>query len=250
MARRRAIQRFASKVLPLSSGGWLLKTDLFDEASGPHHHAAGWPNGIRFVGIDSDLRVVRLARVQLAAAGAATSVVVADVRHLPFATGSVQGALSLSTLDHFRTREEIDRSLRELSRVLGEDCRLCVTLDNPRNPEVALRRLLPSRLVSRLRADQFPLGETLRLEELTESLTRTGFLVEESEYLIHAPRYLAIRLASWLHAKRRSWMESLLRRAIQAWEAAGRLPSRRWTGHYVACIGRRGPAAHQGRRRE
>lgn len=142
--------------------GWALKTDLFDEACGPHHHAADLGSEYHFLGIDIDHSVVRAAKRQLEAEGREAILLVADVRALPFAAGTICLVLSLSTLDHFQHEGELLRSLGELRRALHPDGRMVLTLDNPLNPEVALRAGLPGWLVAGLRADSFPLGATPR----------------------------------------------------------------------------------------
>ena len=60
--------------------------------------------------------------------------VVADVRSLPFAEASFGVVFSGSTLDHFESAADIQRSLGELYRVLRPGGTLILTLDNPANP--------------------------------------------------------------------------------------------------------------------
>ena len=126
--------------------------------------------------------------------------------------------------------------MAEAFRVLRPGGRLLLTLDNPWNPEVALRRALPEAIVSRLRADTFPLGVTLSGRRGRRLLERSGFVVVHQTYLVHAPRYPAIRLLAWLDRRGRAgWAESLVDRL----EALARWPSRAVTGHYVAWVARK-----------
>ena len=114
-----------------------LKTDAFDEACGRRQLMAGL--GPELVIVDVSPRVAREAvRAQenpvLACA--------ADVRCLPFPAASFDLVLSTSTLDHFDRREQIVVALTELRRVLREDGRLFVTLDNLANPILRVRQLV------------------------------------------------------------------------------------------------------------
>lgn len=238
-ARQSILERFVWQDLEATEDQWLLKTDLFDEASGPHHHAPSSSANVRWLGIDLDEEVARAAGEALAREGAEISVVVCDVRSLPLADESIGAVVSLSTLDHFEVVGDIRRALAELARVLRGEGELRLTLDNPANPEVALRFVLPRSLVASLRSDRFFIGATMGLGPLREAVRVAGFEVSRSGYLIHAPRYPLIRLAAW--AARRGWgrIAWLLRGFILLCEKVGRLPTRRWTGHYVAVAGRK-----------
>ncbi len=75
----------------------VLKADLWNEALGGARDVAGHFHetlGLRFVGIDIALEVCTRARVP------SVSVVQADIRALPFRSGSFDAVLDLSTLDH------------------------------------------------------------------------------------------------------------------------------------------------------
>jgi SAM-dependent methyltransferase len=230
-AQREILTRWIARALAGVPAGPVLKTDLFDEASGPYHHAHGLPASLAFVGVDQDPGVVRQARERLGARlGAAC--VVADVRRLPFADNTMSAVVSLSTLDHFEGVADIALSIAEIYRVLAPGGRLVLTLDNPRNPEVALRSRLPEPIRRRLRADTFPLGRTLGAREGRQVLRAAGFRVEREEYLVHVARYPAIRLLRWLERRRPAWARRA-ERTVQAGERLDRLPTRSLTGHYL-----------------
>ncbi|MGH2627044.1 MAG: hypothetical protein ACRDHY_10380, partial [Anaerolineales bacterium] len=147
--------------------------------------------------------------------------------------------VSLSTLDHFERATDIEASLRELARVQPAGGRLLLTLDNPANPEVALRRLLPRGLVRRLRADTFYLGETVGERRGGRLLTDAGYEVERVAYLIHALRYPAIRLLRWVDRPRLTGLRRIVEGLLLAAETLDKLPTRGVTGHYVAWVSRK-----------
>lgn len=212
--------------------GWFLKTDLYDEASGSFHHAFGR----RFLGIDVDERVVRAAHARLRIQGLDAELIAADVRHLPFRSGSMSTTFSLSTLDHFTSVDHIRMALDQLRRTLSPQGRLFLVLDNPRNPEVAMRSRLPDRVRNVLRADRFALGVLLGTGEASRLLTSSGFIVTTQGYAIHAPRYLAIRLLDLLDGLGLSGTARWVERIIRGLERLDHLPSRSFTGHYITWV--------------
>lgn len=235
-AQATTLREWIGRTAGSAQPGWVLKTDLFDEASGPHHHAADFPAHVQFLGIDIDYAVARAARARLQAEGHAAALVVGDVRALPFSGRSIRLVVCLSTLDHFPSEEDIRLSLVELRRVLCLDGRMLLTLDNPLNPEVALRSWLPARLVRLLRADSFPLGATLEPGQANRLLAALGFSIDEQGYVIHAPRYPLIRLGRWLGRHGAMRLEQWLERAQRAMEGLGRTPLRALSGHYLFWI--------------
>jgi SAM-dependent methyltransferase len=151
--------------------------------------------------------------------------VVFDVRSLPFATGTFDGVLSTSTLDHFTDPGELDRSLAELRRVLRDGGVLVLTLDNARNPLIRLRNALPRSVAARTGLVPFAVGHTLDEAGGRAALARAGFRVEGSTHLLHAPHVVGTRLARF------GWYE---RRVLPRTTALGRTRLAPWTGHFVA----------------
>jgi SAM-dependent methyltransferase len=183
--------------------------------------------------MDWDLGVARAAHARLAQAGITTWLVVCDIRALPFATSSLSAALSLSTLDHFEDSESIVSSLRELTRALYPGARLLLTLDNPWNPEVLLRAWLPSAVVCHLRADAFPLGRTLNSRQAERVFRDLQLEVVSREYLLHAPRFIGIRVLNWLESAERQATAKWVSRLLRMFEVLSRSPLRSFTGHYI-----------------
>jgi SAM-dependent methyltransferase len=219
-ARREHLQLIARWA---AVGGRWLKTDLFEERA-PERALLPALEGADWIGLDVSRLVAAQAR-RLDQARAA----VGDVRALPFRAGAFDGILSTSTLDHFDDRADITRSLRELRRVLVPGGRLILTLDNPRNPLIRLRNALPPAVASRTGLMPFAVGETLTEPEGRSALAASGFAVEGTEFLLHAPHVIGTRPA------RVSWYE---RRVLPRTERLARTPVAPLSGHYVAFCAR------------
>ena len=213
---------------PLS--GPSLKTDLYEEAVAEHAPLPGLP-GPRF-GIDTSPAVVTGARRNLRRRGVACALVVADVRALPFADGAFKLVLSGSTLDHFADRRDLDRGLSELARVLAPGGTLALTLDNPHNPVLQMRRSLG--WLSRRRLHPYFVGETLTRREGLETLGALGLEVRRATAIAHAPRDPAMRLARRLERRDGARDGDHLTRALLRLEPLSRAPTRWRTGYYLA----------------
>ena len=234
--RAETLNAWIQDALPADRSGFVLKTDLYDEACGPYNHA-GAANAVgELLGMDHDLEVVRSSRAQLMQQATSASFIVCDVRALPFRPESIPVVLSLSTLDHFDKVEDIRTSIDEISRVMKRGGLLLLTLDNPRNPSNALRAALPQGVTGKLRADVFPLGVTLNQTDAVELFRAAGFEIRESTYLIHSFRYITIRMLDYLQ---RHGYEGLLRLGIvvtHTFEILQSLPTRAFSGHYAAWL--------------
>jgi len=158
----------------------------------------------------------------------------ADVRCLPFADNQFDIILSNSILDHFQSSGEIVTSLRELHRVLRPGGQLILTLDNLANPIIALRSLLPFRLLNRLELVPYFIGVTCSPRTLQHALTEIGFKVLEVSTVIHCPRILAVRVAGILQRFANSRTQRRLLRILMMVEYLSRLPTRFFTGHLTA----------------
>ena len=104
---RRAVRHYASRWLPRD--GWLVETGC-----GTGEASQLVPReGRRLVGVDLSLSVLLAGR----GSGPYDCRLVADIRRLPFADGSIAGTWNLGVLEHFEEAEGI-AILRELRRVL------------------------------------------------------------------------------------------------------------------------------------
>lgn len=219
-----------------SAASTVYKTDLFDEAAGTGL-AAGLADLLsveRVIGSDISAGVVtdavRRCPVVVAPVG--------DLRSLPFRNGAFEVVVSNSSLDHFETRAELRVAIGELARVVRHGGRLLITLDNLASPVIALRALLPYRILRRLGILQYPVGVTLTSRTLRRELESVGFHVERTFTLMHVPRVLAIPWCVRADRRGRPGAERTVDRLLR-WEVLGRLPTQHLTGHFVGAVARK-----------
>jgi SAM-dependent methyltransferase len=182
------------------------------------------------VGIDVSPAVVASARRRYPELEA----VVADVRRLPFEDGELDVAVSISTLDHFESADELRAGLAELARVLVPGGRLVVTLDNGLNPIVALRNRLPLGLLRRVGAVPYFVGETCGPRALQRLLAETGFAVEETTAVLHCPRAAAVAGASLVERRAGERGAERYLQFLERFERLERASTRSLTGYFVA----------------
>lgn len=209
----------------------LLKTDLFDEACGEGLYPLLASRARTVVGVDLSVLTAHMAQLRYPALRAAE----ADVRCLPFADGTFDVIVSNSTLDHFESLDEVIVSLQELHRVLRADGQLLLTLDNLANPVIALRNTLPSWLLDRLPSVvPYYVGATCGPRRLRCILEQIGFEVLEVEAVMHHPSVLAVATARMLQGHAAPEAQKRFLACLMALERLSRLPTRFFTGHYVA----------------
>ena len=224
--------------LPPSSDR-VLKTDLWDEAVSDGLYGALAARACRVVGIDISAAVVDAAIGRYPALHARC----ADVRRLPFADAAFDVVVSNSTLDHFGSIADIQTALAELHRVMLPGGTLVVTLDNPRNPIIALRRALPrsaydtvwknyGELAARIAPSA--LGATCDVRTLDRLVTTAGFKVTERTSIMHCPRVLAVLVADLLARRSSERAQKRFLNFLLRFEKLASLPTRFWTGHFVA----------------
>ena len=207
--------------------GTFLKTDLFEEANGSDEILSGCPGFDRLVGMDVSAGEVSRAWRRTAVSRALF--LVTDVRQLALASESVDVVFSNSTLDHFETAAELDRSLQELIRVVRPGGTVIVTLDNARNPLYWLLRL-----VARRARSPFPLGVTTSLPGLVRKLEDGGLEITDTDHLIHNPRVVSTALFLALRKTLGSRADGAVRLLLRTFGLLGRLPTRGWTSCFVA----------------
>jgi len=222
--------------------GWLepagvqraLKTDLFDEAAGEGlcgdlARFAQCVHGIDVAG------AVAFAAAGRADRGGGVVVAQADVRRLPYRHAAFDLVISNSTLDHFDDRADIAIALAELSRVTAPGGTLVISLDNLSHPIIALRALLPYRLLHALGLVPYHVGATTTRRGLVALLEESGYRVVDATWFMHVPRVVAVPICARSDRRPGSARARLLARLV-AWERLGRWPTAAVTGHYVAVL--------------
>jgi len=213
----------------------VLKTDLFDEAMGVGLAPLLGTRAHRIAAIDIAPSVLHAA----AARYPDLDIVAADVRQLPFADESFDAVVSNSTLDHFKTRDDIRTALAGIHRVLRPGGRLVLTMDNLRHPGVALRNALPAAWLKRNGLVPYPIGATFGPRGLARTVRAAGFDLVEMDALLHCPRALAVRRARTLERYGNLGAQRRFLERLGRWERLARLPLRYVTGHYVGCLARK-----------
>jgi SAM-dependent methyltransferase len=214
-----------------SATGRVLKTDLFEEAMSRGDDLLtdlGAGGGLT---VGMDISPVIASQAQQRDAEQRIGYVVADVRRLPFASGTFALVVSPSTLDHLDDPSDLGRSLRELGRVIESFGQLIVTLDNRQNIFDPLLRL-----AARLGLVPYYLGRSYGVDELCAELGAAGLMVLETTAILHNPRLVAVSTIAL--ANRLGWapLIALVRRVLLA---SQRLEETRWryrTGSFVAAL--------------
>lgn len=225
--------RLVTSWLPAASSGRLLKTDAFDEAVSEGLGSSLATLCGEIVAMDLAQATLRAARPRLG-----DRLIQADARAMPFATGSFDTVVSLSTLDHFESEAELLSAFAELRRICSPGARIVLTLDNPANPLICLRGLLPVRWLSRIGLVPYFVGSNLGVRRLRAALASIGFEVESTSAVVHVPRVIAVAASGWIE---RRGSENLARRWLRLLMGFERLegwPTRFLTGHFVAISAR------------
>ncbi|MBI5563603.1 MAG: methyltransferase domain-containing protein [Chloroflexi bacterium] len=216
----------------LPSTGRVLKTDLFEEALGPDAFLWEMAGDERVI-VGMDISPALAAEARGNDRARVGRYLAADVRCLPFANHSFNFIISPSTLDHFSDPADLNRSLRELRRVLAADGQLIVTVDNRQNVFDPLLRL-----AHRLGFVPYFMGRSYSIGELVAELEAAGFVVTATTAILHNPRLIATALVAI--ANRLRW-PPLTRQVQRCLIAAQHLTGSRWqyrTGSFVAARAR------------
>lgn len=216
--------------LPERTVSRLLKTDLFDEAVTDGLFATLAARAGQVFGVDVSSRVAEMAGSRHPGLVAEA----ADVRRLPFDNASFDTVVSISTLDHFDSRDDIPVALRELARVLRPGGQLLLTLDNLAHPAVWLRSLLPHGLMMRLGLVPYAVGKTLAPRSLKAACRDAGLTVTDATAVLHCPRALAVACTRWAERHTATASQERLLAWLRAFERLERAPTRYLTGHFTA----------------
>jgi SAM-dependent methyltransferase len=208
----------------------LLKTDAFDEAFGDGLYRLLWSRAKTVIGMDVAVTTLRAAKLN----HPGLQVIGADIRDLPFRDGSFDVIVSNSTLDHFADEREIIRGIRELHRVLKNGGCMLITIDNPINPLLALRSILPFALLRRLGLVPYYVGKSLSPGRLRQELQEAGFDIREIRAVMHCPRVLAVAIARLLSNHNTSPSQETYLQWLQRFERLSSFPTRYLTGNFTA----------------
>jgi SAM-dependent methyltransferase len=225
--------RLLAKWVPQQKIERILKTDAFDEATGAtglHPQLASVARTV--VSIDISLETLRQARSRQAALRA----VGADACRLPFDDGAFGLVFSNSTLDHMDSLDDVAMALAELHRVLRPGGQLVLTLDNLRNPVVALRNAVPRGLLARLRLVPYHVGATCGPLRLKRLVCQAGFDPQHVGAMMHCPRLPAVLVANALDRIAAAPAKNAFVRFLLAWERLERWPTRHLTGYFVTVV--------------
>lgn len=184
-----AFAKYKGAELKSLVGAWIgetgglkvLKTDLFEEASGHDQLLFDMFKQDKVFGVDISGFVVERAYNRSKEFGDNYNFITGDVRALPYEDKTFDLIISNSTLDHL-PRPEIGKAVLELKRVLKDGGRLLLTIDNKEN--------LPARLVAGIGVFSgiisFPI-EFYSRKEMEGLFARCGLKIEKSTAIIHLP---------------------------------------------------------------
>lgn len=136
--------------------------------------------GFELHGIDFSGEMLKLARKYAAKFDLSLNLAAADVRHLPYADGTFDWAISVATYHHIKGKEERLKSLRELRRVLKNGGEAFITVWNRWQPRFWRRGkdvMVPWRTKDRTLPRYYHLFSYGELENLAK---RAGFTVLKS----------------------------------------------------------------------
>lgn len=216
----------------------VLKTDLFDEAVGEGLVPLLSESASEVIGIDISAAVVETAQKHYPGLISHCC----DVRQIALADQSVDLVVSPSSLDHFENLDEFSIALRELWRVLRPGGRLIITMDNAANPAVALRNVLPTRLLQGTGLVPYTVGATCGPRGLKQRLAAAGFEVSDCQAFLHCPRVLAVAVTRRIESWGRPRAEQRMLSTLMKMEGLSRSPLRFQTGYFVGCLATRKPA--------
>lgn len=223
-------RQLCDRWLPVDPAATVFKTDLFDEAVGAGLAATLRARSAAVVGGDVAAAVAATA----AASHPGLHAVRADVRRLPFADASFDAVVSNSTLDHFADPADIAVALAELHRVTRRGGTVVVTLDNPRHPLVAVRSLVPARVLAAAGLRPYYVGATLSLGGLVSAVEQAGFTVDDTTTLMHTVRVAAMAACARADRAADPAARQRLVDRLAGRDRLGRLPTRQLTAHFVA----------------
>jgi len=201
----------------------VLKTDLFEEGFGQDalldFFVSAYPV---VIGMDVSRLVTAEARKRIPGAG----YLVSDAATLPFKTGAFDLIVSISTLDHLPP-PLLAGALADLCRVLRKDGCLILTLDSGHNPLHVFSNHLRRRL-GRIYAER-----CYTVREVQAAMVGQPWILTEATAIYHVPfpmNFLAKQVSKILGSR----ADRPIRAVVGACERLAALPTRFFTGRYIA----------------
>jgi len=216
--------------LPARAGTRMLKTDLWDEAKNTRilHWAA--KQGVDVYGLDLSMPTVEQAKREFA--GERSPFVVADVRQVPFASGSFDAIYSMGTIEHF---DETEAAVVELARLLKPGGRLILGVPNRHDPFL---RPLMVWLLQRRGLYDYGSEKCYSRRELRRMLNGAGLTVTAETGILFIPGWLRM-LDLLLHTRWPRW-SFVARPGVALFRWLGRrFPGLRRHGYLLASVGER-----------
>jgi ubiquinone/menaquinone biosynthesis C-methylase UbiE len=210
----------------------ILKTDLFEEASGRADVLANLSESACLIGMDISHRMVSRAKTRNPASNA--MFLVSDACDLALASGTVDVIFSNSTLDHFLSVKDFETSLLELGRVLKPGGIIIITLDNLNNPLYHILKWLGTHGFA-----PFKMGYTTTLNGLVMALQKIGMEVTATDYQIHNPRLISTALFLSTRRILGRFADQPIRFFLRCFALLNRLPTRGYTACFIAARGRK-----------
>jgi hypothetical protein len=106
-------------------------------------------------------------------------------------------------------------------------------MDNPSNPVLAVRNSLPYAATHRAGLVPYPVGRTHNIRTMSRLIEEAGLDVTDRTAVMHAPRLAAIQ-ALRLARGGNGATKSAVANTLMAFESLERLPTRYFTGHFIA----------------
>lgn len=224
-------QRLLTTYLPPLQGLRILKTDLWDEARNTRILWWAAAQGARVHGIDLSAPTARAARNESRGAG---YTVVADCRHVPYASASFDAVYSMGTIEHF---DESEAAIREMARVLVPGGRAIVGVPNRLDP--FLRPLMVTAL-SAVGLYGYGYEKSYTRGALRRMMERAGLQVVVETAILFIPGWVRmIDLAC--HAWRPAW-SPLTAAMVKPFERLDHYcPAVRRHGYLIVAVGEKIP---------
>jgi len=160
---------------------------------------------------------------------------------------SIDRVLCGLSLDRFSDRQDLDAALAGLARPLSPGGIMVMTIDNPLNPVVRIRKRLPYRLLRRLHLVSFYIGVTLGPAEARRQMEEAGLIVTNVTAIAHAPRLPAVWFSLLTERLGSARLDRALGRVLTSFDRLEKIPTRYRTGYYVAVRAEKPVARRNGR---